>query len=313
MTKEINMKESKIYHINDRTMKYLTLAQTKRQHQYLGLPGEFKTRLAQEIVYPNLTSARADELYCTNENLLIDLEEESGEITEKTLMKFAKYIIFAGYRHTHNIYLAVICHKDPKKDFECFKISPSLYLKVHYYHFSQNELWIKYENIICKVKQKERLTETEALDIAFVSKFISQDYALEIIESLTEAYKNALIEDAALKLDIGVILGGMILKRIQNTKKQNRLLRRINMRHIENEIEKLVYDEYGDILDKKDEELEAREKEITRLKNTNKEYENKTRQLNNTNKEYKNKIKQLKELKDLTPEAKKIINTMMLL
>lgn len=85
------------------------------------------------------------------------------------------------------------------------------------------------------------------------------------------------------------------------------------MRHIENEIEKLVYDEYGDILDKKDEELEAREKEITRLKNTNKEYENKTRQLNNTNKEYKNKIKQLKELKDLTPEAKKIINTMMLL
>ena len=56
------MNERKIYHLNDRTMKYLSLAQTKRQHQYLGLPGEFKTRVPTEIVYPDMTLGRADEL-----------------------------------------------------------------------------------------------------------------------------------------------------------------------------------------------------------------------------------------------------------
>jgi len=61
------------------------------------------------------------------------------------------------------------------------------------------------------------------------------------------------------------------------------------MRHIEKEIDKLVYDEYGDILDKKDKKIETQAHEI---------------------KEYKNKLKQLNEL-NLTPEAKKIINSMM--
>ena len=30
----------KIHQLNDRTMKYITMAQTRRQHEYLGLPGD---------------------------------------------------------------------------------------------------------------------------------------------------------------------------------------------------------------------------------------------------------------------------------
>jgi len=299
------MKETKIYHLNDRTMKYLSLAQTKRQHQYLNLPGEFKTRVPTEIIYPNMTLGRADELYYTDEQLLIDLEEESDKITEKTLIKFAKYLIFEGYMYTNNLYMTVICHKDPKKEFEYYRVSPSVCIKVHYIHISQDTIWAKYENIINKVKQKEILTDIEALDIAFISKFISSKYAPEIIESLAILFKKVLIEDKALKLDIGVILGGMILKRITNTEKQNQLLRRINMRHIEKEIDKLVYDEYGDILDKKDKKIETQANKIKTQANEIKTQANEI-------KEYKNKLKQLNEL-NLTPEAKKIINAMLLL
>ena len=68
------------------------------------------------------------------------------------------------------------------------------------------------------------------------------------------------------------------------------------MRHIEKEIDKLVYDEYGDILDKKDKKIETQA--------------NKIKTQANEIKEYKNKLKQLNEL-NLTPEAKKIINSMM--
>ena len=109
------MEEKRIYHLNDRTMKYQTLAQTKRQHQYLGLPGEYATSLPQEVVFPRLKFARVDSFYCTDEKLLINLEEESDKITDSTLRKFGNYMVFGAYRYTRNIFLAVVCHKDPKK------------------------------------------------------------------------------------------------------------------------------------------------------------------------------------------------------
>lgn len=178
------MEEEKTYHLNDRTMKYMTLAQTKRQHQYLGLPREFKTRLPQEIVFPDMTSGRVDEYYTTEERLIVNLEEESGNVTGQTMEKFSRYLIFASYIYIGKVYLAVICHKKPKRDWECYEYSPSTHIKVHYLYFSQEELWEKYENVINKIEQNKELTEMEALDVAFVSKFISKEYAPQIVESL---------------------------------------------------------------------------------------------------------------------------------
>lgn len=121
-------------------------------------------------------------------------------------------------------------------------------------------------------------------------------------------------KDKAGQMDVGVILGGMILKHYDNIEKQTKLMRMINMRHIEREIDKLVYDEYGDILDKKDEEIEAKEEEIKTQAKEIKSKNNEINELNKSNMEYKAKIKQLSELSDLnSPEAKKIINSLMLL
>lgn len=314
------MKKEKIYHLNDRTLKYLSLAQASRQHQYLGLPGEFKTRLPQEIVFPNMDFGRADDFYVNDEGLVIDLEEESEDVTERTLEKFTKYVLFACYRYGKT-YLAVLCRKNPKNYPECYEYAPSLFIKPHYIHIDQNELLEKYDNINMKVKSKIELTDTEALDIAFVCKFISKEYAQNIIENLVKAFKDAIIKDEILKMDVGVILGGMIIKNIQNTTKQNKLLKRINMRHIEKEIHKIVYDEYGNVLDAKDEEIEAQAKTIqsknNEIKSKDKELKNKTNEINKLNqshKKYQEKIKQLNELTDLnTPEAKKILNSLLLL
>ena len=72
------------------------------------------------------------------------------------------------------------------------------------------------------------------------------------------------------------------------------------MRQYETDMEELVYDEYGDILNEKDKEIESKTREIEKL--------------NNENKEYKEKIRQLNEIEDLnTPQAKKILNSLMLL
>ena len=76
------------------------------------------------------------------------------------------------------------------------------------------------------------------------------------------------------------------------------------MRHIENELHKLVYDEYGDILDAKDKEIEEKNKKI---KTQNKKIEN----LNKANKKYKKNIQKLSKIKDLnSPKAKELINSL---
>ncbi|WP_458453844.1 hypothetical protein [Methanobrevibacter sp.] len=93
------------------------------------------------------------------------------------------------------------------------------------------------------------------------------------------------------------------------------------MRHIEKEIHKIVYEEYGNILNAKDEKIEAQAKTIknknNEIKSKEKELKNKNNEINKLNqshKKYQEKIKQLNELTDLnTPEAKKILNSLLLL
>ena len=83
------------------------------------------------------------------------------------------------------------------------------------------------------------------------------------------------------------------------------------MRHIENEIDKLVYDEYGDKLDAKDKEIEEKNK---KLETQNKKLKTQTKEiyaLNKTNKKYKENIKKLSKIKDLnSPKAKELINSL---
>lgn len=295
------MNENRIYHLNDRTHKYQSMAQSRRQHYYLGLPGEFKTRLPQEIIFPNMDSGRLDECYLNDEETVICLEEESDMITPVTLKKFAKYVIFLSYmNYPKEVLLCVICHKNPGKYFEIYEHGPSCHIKVFYYYLPQKELREKYENVINKVEQKEELSETEALDIAFVSKFISKKDASEAIETLSYAFKNAKINDKLLKTDVGVILGAMIVKRIEYIDIQNKLLKVIGMEAFKNDIQKLVYDEFGDELDLKDQEIKEKNDMI--------------KEKNDTIKEYKSKLKQLKNIEDLnSPKAKKIIESLMLL
>lgn len=330
------MKRSESFHLNDKTLKYQSFAQSKRQHQYLGLPGEFKSRLPQEMVFTDMTSARADELYCTDEDLLIDLEEESDYVDGKTLKKFAKYLIFISYWYLQlKGYIAVICHKKPKKEFECFEYAPSLYIHVHYIYFSQEDLWLKYENLINKVEHKETLTDMEALDMAFVSKFISKEHAPMVVERLCELFPNAIIEDKTLKVDVKVILSGMILKHIESENKRNKLMEMIGMKNIKSEIDELIYEEYGNTLDAKDEEIENKDKTITsqakelrskddQLKSKDDQIRSKDNQirskddqinqLTEENKRFKSLTKKLNGFEDLnSSEARNVLNSLLLL
>ncbi|WP_405274425.1 hypothetical protein, partial [Methanobrevibacter sp.] len=243
------MKVKKIYQINDRTMKYKSLILNKHQHRYLKLPGEFEVRYPQEIVFPNMDAGRADEFYSTVEGLMINLEEESGDITEKVLEKISNYVVFADFMYSKKPYSAVICHKDPKKLFEYYERSPSIIIKVHYIYIPQEMLWIKYENLIKKIEQKVELSINESLDIAFIPKFISKENGQYVTESLAKAFKSVKLNKKILKRDIGVLLGAMILKHFEDEEKINELMEDINMKQIENEIKIIAREEYKEEFD----------------------------------------------------------------
>lgn len=260
----------KAYQINDRTMKYISLVQAKRQHQYLGLPGTFEARYPQEIVFPNMDAGRVDEYYSTKEGLIINLEEETKDVTEDTLKKISKYAIFADYMYSKSVYVGIVTHNNPKNYPSHYKKSPSIIIEPHYYYIAQKELWKKYENIINRIKQKEKLSEKEALDIAFVPKFISKEYGSFITESLAKAFKYARISDNILKRDIGVLLGAMILKHIDD-EKENELMEKINMKQIENELRIIAREEFKDELEQVEKEKMELELEYSRIKRENEE------------------------------------------
>ena len=253
--------------------------------------------------------------------MLIDLEEESGAISKKTLKKFGKYVIFLSYMYSIYVYLAVICHKKPKKTEECFQLSPSVHIKVHYYYIPQKELWKRYDNLINKVEHNIELTDMEALDIAFISKFISKEYAQKVIFRLTTLFNNAIIPDIKLEIDVAAILGAMIEKHFADEETKKRLLEKIHMQEYENEMVKIVYEEFKDVISKKDEEiaiknqeLKSKENEIKSKENEIKSKDAKISRLSQLKNKYNEKIRQLNEFDDLnSPEAKKILSSLMLL
>lgn len=299
------MEVKKIYHINDRTMKYKSLILNMHQHRYLGLPGTFKAMYPQEIVFPNRNAGRADEFHSTEEGRMVNLEEESGKITEQVLEKISNYGIFADFMYSKRLYCAVICHKGPGKTFEYYERSPSIIIKAHYIYIPQEELWTKYENLIRKIEQKEKLSIDDSLDIAFIPKFISKENGQFVTESLAKAFKNAKLNEEILKRDIGVLLGAMILKHFDDVEKINELMEEIGMEQIENEIKIIALEEYK-------EEFKKIEKEKLKLQLENAKVKNENGELKNENGKYKKGIKQLNEIKDITPEAQKIINSLII-
>lgn len=298
---------SKIPHVNDRTLKYSSMALCRRQHEYLGLPGEYESRYPNEVVFPNMESGRVDEFYSIKEGILINLEEESGKVNDKTLKKISRYRTFGNFVYSKPVYTAIICHKDPKNFPKEYEITKTDILRPDYIYFPQDELWAKYENLINKIEQKEKLSEREILDIAFVPKYISKKDAPFMTENLARRFKDAKIEDKRLRIDVGSILGAMIIKNIESETKQARLMEMIGMEQIKNDIRKLVRDEYQD-------ELMEIEEENLKLRQETEIMKKEKEELKQERDNMKNKLQELNNMDDLnTPQAKELINSLILL
>lgn len=138
--------------------------------------------------------------------------------------------------------------------------------------------------------------------------------APKVLENLCKIFKNSIIPDKILKPDVRVILSGMVLKHVTSKRKQEKLMKMIGMRKIENELDELAYEQYGDQLDAKDKEIEAKNKELKENVKLIKSKDNQLKSKEDQLKSYQKLIKKLDDFDDLNnPEAHKIINSLMLL
>ena len=138
-------------------------------------------------------------------------------------------MIYGIYKYNLDVYTVVLCHEDPKRDFNCKGMMPRVIWKFINVYFTQDELWDKYDNVINKIKHKIELDDNEALDLAFLGKFISKKNAQFVLESIVKVFNDSIIPKQKLKIDVAVVTDGMILKHFPDVKKQKQLLERLKM------------------------------------------------------------------------------------
>ena len=311
---------------NDKSLKYIYVAHLKRQHQYLGLSGEYVKKCPHEVIYPGMEGGRMDGPYLSSEDIFVDIEEESGKITPKTKEKYVKYGHFVSYRYYPKKYhLVVICHQDPGKKTETIIAGPSVHIIIHYIYFSDAELLDKYEKLINKVDAKSKLSDMEALDIVHIPKYIDKKFKVEILDGITQRYEKIIIEDRLLRMDVFLLLKAMIEKHVSDEKLKNEFIGRIDMEKVEDEMyeiaREICEDEINELKEEKQKVEEERknfelqvEEERKNFEKVEKERKNFELQVEEERKADRNKIDKLLSLKDLnTPEAKKILSSLMVM
>ena len=312
----MKMKAKKPFHKDDLTHKYSVMAFKKRLHKYLELPGHYHRRYPTEVVLRTMESGRMDELYSTIEGLLINLEEESEAVTEKTLKKLAKYKTFGSFIYGLPMLTAVICKQNPMNFPKEYEISETDILRPLYFHFPQEELWENYENLINKINQNIVLSEKESLQIAFIPKYISKKYAENVTRSLAKLFDNAKIPDKELKRDIAVILAIMVLTNIADETEQIKLMEEMNMDVYRDDMQEIVYSVYGEELGKKDQEIQKMAQDITEkdksLAEKDKNIAEKDKQIIEMENGWNKKIEEINAREDIPADTKKIINSIFL-
>ena len=115
----------------------------------------------------------------------------------------------------------------------------------------------------------------------------------------------------------------MILSNVSNETEQDQLMEVIEMNIYRDDMQELVYSEYGDELDKKDQEIAAKDKDLAAkdkdlakkdkdLAAKDKDLAKKDKELELIKNRYAEKIEEINAREDIPLETKKLINSILL-
>ena len=283
----------------------------KRLHKYLGLEGEYEVSYPTEVITRDIRNLRMDSLYETNLNQLNNIEAQSTSVLEKEMKRFATYRIFAEYMYNMALNTIIIITVDPKNSLKEYKISETDILKPIYIFIPPEKIIEKFKNIVSKVENNEKLSESETLDIAFLPLFAPNNQAKEMTEMMCTLIKKDRQIPYELKRDISFILQIMIFKHVKYAKERENLLKMINMNKFKSDLEIIAYELYGDELEEKIEKINQKNNELNQKNNELNQKNNELNQKNDEINQYKLLLTEIKEKNNLDKTTLEKINAVL--
>ena len=278
-----------VHHPNDVSTKYLEETEEEGLFNYLKLPGKFVKSYPSIIVRRDGSQGEMDWL------ILVDPDNKS--ISERTLINVEfqtkrvdknKIKIISDYKdHSKTLFgmpvltvIVVFDEKEYEASLKEYATTASDILRPKYIHMPWEEIEKRLNNLETKILNREKLSQDEAFDIAFLPMFAPKQKAKYVTEKIAGLYKIDETLKGALKYDVAYVLGIMIRKYFDDTPKGKELLklieREINksalMDVIEYELDwrdqahKAEIEEIKKELTAKDQEINAKNQENARLK-----------------------------------------------
>lgn len=275
----------RIYQPTDISFKYALAVLNKHLHKYLGLKDEYVVSYPTEVITRDMRNLRMDGLYRTH-NTLNNIEAQSTSVGLKEIKRFADYRIFAEYTYNLPVETIIIMTVDPKNSIKEYKISETDIIRPNYRYIPKEEVMKRFKNITDKIENNKTLTEEETLEMALLPLFAPDENSQEITEKICESIRKYKNIDYELKREISFILQIMVFKYFEDPNKRKELLRAINMKQYDSDLEMIAYEIYGEDIEEQKEIIKQKDNTIQQQSKLLKEIKEK----NNLDKETSAKI-----------------------
>ena len=226
----------KVHQANDVSVKYLEETEGEELFNFFKLPGKFVKSYPKIIVRRDGSQAEMDWLVLVDpdhitifERTLINVEFQTKRVDEE------KIIVIADYKDHAKTYfglpvLTVIIVFD-EKEYEAsvkeYASTASDILRPIYIYMPWKEIEKRFNNLEIKILNKEKLSQEDAFNIAFLPMFAPKQKAKSITEKITKLFRKDETLDGKLRYDIAYVLGIMIRKYFDCTSKGKELLKLI--------------------------------------------------------------------------------------
>ncbi|WP_407416130.1 hypothetical protein [Methanobrevibacter sp.] len=260
-------------------------------HNYFNLEGEYIHPIETEIITVNKRNLRMDIAYLRSENIINNIENQSGIVNMEKLeiiAEYAKFLLIHNNSLTNSI---IISKVDPKYCQKEIALTKTLFLRPDYIYISPKEINERLNNITYKINNNQELTYDETIELAVLPTLAQDDIAPYITQKICELIKNNTTINETLKTKICFIVEIMIDRNIEDKNTKKELLEMINMEKRKTALEYLIEQENKKSA-AKIKELETGYKNLetdnNQLKTDNNQLKTDNNQLNETLQQIKN-------------------------
>ena len=219
-----------IHHPNDVMNKYFENVMPEKLKDYFKLPGKFISNFPTKIFRRDGSEREMDWLMLVEDErveFLIHAEFQSYSVDDEKIEIIADCTDYSKIYYGRPVLTVIIMTEGYGSSVKEFKRTSSDILKPIYICMSEEEVIERLNNLEEKILNHKKLTDDEALDIAFLPMFAPKNKAHDITEKVTQLFREDTSLTGAFRNDIAFGLSIMIRKYFDLTPKGKELLKMI--------------------------------------------------------------------------------------